>query len=604
MALPRLITTSATYRSLRYLSPHWGKIVLSVALATLAAAFRAASLSAVIPFLDVLLNQRVPGYLAQLPQRLPVFLRPPVEQLVQWMTPLPPLQALMVFSGVLLAAIAARGVLVLCEEALAAKVAHDAVRELANDAYRAVLLAPYPEDAGSALSRFSNSIDEVRLGLRRMSGKIYREPLNVLMIVWLLFTLHATLALVCVVVFPAAVAITLTAAKSARRGSHRVLRYRSELLSVLDEGLRGFLTIRLLGLEQREHGRFALQNRALMRRLYKLDVLEAIQRPLLELVGAAAAIACVLLGARYIFAGELTQSTFVAFYTSLLLLLGPIRKMSSASVDMQRFAVASESLFSIIDQAHARPLPSGERPCPSTPLALVVEDVGLRRSGKWLLRHVSFVAQPGEMVAIGGLSGAGKSTLLSLIGRLHDPTEGRILLGGTDLRELEVTSLRARLGFVTQAPFLFGDTIVANIRVAKPEATLAEIEAAAREAQADAFVRELPAGYDTSLRDRELSAGERQRLTLARALVRQPAILVLDEATSALDRMHERRILEHIVRSIGQRIVLVVTHRLDTIPDDARVLLLQEGRAVAFGLKRDLVQSVPLMSVLLTSAAG
>jgi subfamily B ATP-binding cassette protein MsbA len=503
---------------------------------------------------------------------------------------------------VLLLAIAVRGLLVLCAEALAARVTHAAVRELAEDAYRALLAAPYLDHAGIALSRFTSSMDEVRLGLRRLAGKVYGEPLNVIMIAALLFALNAKLALICVVVFPAAIAITLTAARAARRGSRHVLRYRSELLSVLDEGVRGFFTIRLFGLEQREHGRFAAQNRGLMQRLQRLDVLEALQRPVLELVGAAAAMFCVLIGARAIFAGEMTQSTFVAFYTSLLMMLGPVRKMSSASVDFQRFAVASENLFQMLDQASAQPASSGDVRFPSAPAELRFVDVGVRRGERWVLRHISFTARPGEMVAIAGLSGAGKSTLLNLVGRLADPDRGHIELQGRDLRDYDLAQVRASLGFVTQAPFLFGDTVLENIRAGNPNATLAEVEAAARDAQADAFIRALPDGYRTSLRERELSAGERQRLTLARALIRQPAILVLDEATSALDRLNERRILEHLSATSEKRIVLVVTHRLDSLPGDVRVLLLNDGAQIAFGPKQDLIASVPLMRVLLASA--
>src|SRR5262245_54187206 len=389
----------ASLRALRYLWPHKVEIALSLLLSLLAATFRAASLGAVIPVLDVLLNEQMPSYLAALPSRAPAPVRPLAARAVDAIAGFTPIQLLAVFAGVLLVAIALRGVLVLCAEALAARVTHAAVRELADDAYRALLAAPFLDHAGTALSRFTSSMDEVRLGLRRLAGKVYGEPLNVIMIAALLFALNAKLALICVVVFPAAIAITLAAARAARRGSRHVLRYRSELLSVLDEGVRGFFTIRLFGLEQREHGRFAAQNRGLMQRLQRLDVLEALQRPVLELVGAAAAMFCVLIGARAIFAGEMTQSTFVAFYTSLLMMLGPIRKMSSASVDFQRFAVASENLFQMLDQASAQPASSGDVRFPSAPAELRFVDVGVRRGERWVLRHISFTARPGEMVA-------------------------------------------------------------------------------------------------------------------------------------------------------------------------------------------------------------
>ncbi|MEW6745304.1 MAG: ABC transporter ATP-binding protein [Planctomycetota bacterium] len=590
----------AFWWALKYALRHRSKFIISVVLSFVAAALRAGSFGALIPFLSVLLEGKLPAFVEKLPEKVPAWLAPAASDFVTAIRELPPVEMLAAVAVLLLVVVALRGIVVVIQEVLTARITFDATRRLAFDIYAAVLATPIIIDMGGLLARFSADLEDVRVAVRRVTGRFFLEPLNALGIVGTLLLINSKLALLSMLVFPVAASVTVLAARAVKRGARRVLKHRTSLMAIVEEGLRGLTTIRVFGLEDRELERFEQQNQGLARRLVKLALIEALHRPVLEIVGSLAVVACLLLGFGYVQQEEMTPSELIAFYTALVSLVDPLRKLSNTNVIMQRASAGSERLLETYRQATSTMMPSGTR-CLSRPVReLELAHVNAQLGGEVVLRDVSVCVRRGEILVIAGLSGSGKTTLLSLLPRLIDPIAGEVRIDGYALPSFDIDELRSGLGFVGQDLFLFNASIRDNLLVARPEATPEEVIEAARQAQAHEFIAELPDGYDTLLGERGLSAGQRQRLTIARALLRRPEILILDEPTSALDRFHETHLLQEFQALSSERITLLVTHRLDAVPDDARILVLDRGEVVTCGKKAELTAADPRFRLMAT----
>jgi subfamily B ATP-binding cassette protein MsbA len=297
-----------------------------------------------------------------------------------------------------------------------------------------------------------------------------------------------------------------------------------------------------------------------------------------------------------VLSGEFTLGTFLAFLLAVLSLIRPLKRLARLHGINQQALASAERIFevldtpsSVIEHAKARTLPAFHRD-------ITYEHVSFHYDSQPALRNISLTIRAGETIAMVGPSGGGKTTLVSLLPRFFDPKAGRVKIDGLDIRHVTLASLREQIGLVTQTPFLFNDTVRANIALGRPGSTLAEIVEAAKTAGAHHFVSRLPKGYDTVIGERGegLSGGERQRLTIARALLKNPPILIFDEATSQLDAESEHLITEAIERLMHQRTVLIVAHRLSTVRLAHRIVLIQEGRIVEQGSHDELLQKSPL----------
>ncbi len=364
---------------------------------------------------------------------------------------------------------------------------------------------------------------------------------------------------------------------------------RADLRAWLQEAITGIRTVKSFGAEEREYARLAENVGRLNQLSLKLGIYKNIESPIRGIVDRAAQVGVMLLGAWQLLHGDLTAQGFFLFLYIIQAIMEPINNLGGTLVIIQNVLAASERVNELF--AARSNLPDGPEPVAEFRDCLKLERVSFAYEAAPVLREIDLEIRQGQVVALVGPSGAGKSTLFDLVMRFYDPNSGRLTLDGRDLRELKQQDYRRLFGVVAQDPLLFNATVRENIRYGRPEATDEEIELAARTANAEEFIRELPQGFDTLVGDRgiRLSGGQRQRVAIARAVVAKPPLLLLDEATSALDSESEKLVQAAIDRVIVGSTALIIAHRLSTVRHADRIVVLDEGRLIDSGRHEELL---------------
>jgi subfamily B ATP-binding cassette protein MsbA len=367
----------------------------------------------------------------------------------------------------------------------------------------------------------------------------------------------------------------------------------AELNILLHEAFSGMKIVKAFGRERHEAQRFERVNRRLLDLALKDHRTDEVTEPLMEILAAIAITGVLWYAGRQVIAGIMTPGDFFSFTAAMALIYGPVRQLSRIMNTVQQSTSSVERVFEILDTPPAIADRPGARVLPEFAGALRFEGVSFRYPGSpdLTLRDITLDVQRGEVVAFVGMSGAGKSTLIDLVPRFHDVTEGRITLDGHDVREVTQASLRALIAVVTQETFLFSDSIRDNIAYGRPGATAEDIGRAARQAHAEEFILACPEGYATLVGERgvRLSGGQRQRLAIARAFLKDPPILILDEATSDLDAESEFMVQQALTDLMRGRTVLVIAHRLATVRNADRIVVVHEGRIVQIGRHDELI---------------
>ncbi len=452
---------------------------------------------------------------------------------------------------------------------------------------------------GDLMSRVISDVQMMQESISVTIADMVRDPLQVGVYYAFLLAIDYRLTLVMTLVVPVVVFVMSTIGRFLRRYGARTQRRMSELASVLQEGLAGIRVVKAFSAEGYERSKFRRIADRYFRSLMKMYRVRRLAGPFNEAVGVFAAAAILWFAGRKVLAGTgPTPAEFMQYVVTLLLMMQPIKAFSDKVNRVQQGLAAAERVFWLLDQTPYDALRDGTKTIKELRRGIRYENVTFFYDGsdKPAVKDFTLEIPRGSMVALVGHSGGGKSTIADLLARLYDPTSGAILVDGEDLRNLSRKSWRSLLGIVTQEVILFNDTVLANIAYGDPSPDMDRVVAAAKAANALEFIEKLPQKFDTVIGDRgvKLSGGERQRIAIARAIYRNPQILIFDEATSALDSRSERLVQEAIERLVAGRTALVIAHRLSTVRRADKIVVVEGGRKVCEGTHQTLLRTCPL----------
>ncbi|HEY6290728.1 MAG TPA: ABC transporter transmembrane domain-containing protein [Terriglobia bacterium] len=475
-------------------------------------------------------------------------------------------------------------------------VGHSVVKDLRNRLYSKIIeqsMAFFARNStGKLMSSVTSDIDKVQNAVSQVSADSLQQTFTLVALLCVLFYLDWKLALVSLLLVPLVVLPSSKIGRYIRTSSRFSQDKMAEMNNILQETFSGIRIVKAFGMELFEITKF----RAATRRLLKVNLrwvrAHAVSSPLMEVLGAVTIAGLLLYARNEIVHHAQTTGGFLAFLYALIKMYEPIKRLTGVNNAFQQAVGASEKVFDyldvhseIADKRGAIILPRFEREISFDDLNFSYEP------GQPVLQGVNLSIRKGQVVAVVGLSGAGKTTLANLIPRFFDPTGGRILMDGHDLRDVSLASVRAQIGMVTQETILFNDTVFNNIAYGQASESRSRVEEAARAALAHDFIMAMPEGYDTLIGERgqRLSGGQRQRIAIARAILKNPPILILDEATSELDTESERLVQRALQNLMEGRTVLVIAHRLSTVRRADRILVIDDGRISEEGRHEDLI---------------
>ncbi len=453
--------------------------------------------------------------------------------------------------------------------------------------------------AGVIISRLTNDVEALDQLVEDGMATLFQSGLTLIGVVVILFVLDAHLALLTFLALPI-LAIGGLAFRIASADAYRLTREKiAAITGYLQETLSGIRVVRAFGQEPRHITRFAELNEENRAANMTTVNLNAAYFPAVEFLSALVTVEILLIGGYEAINGHTSTGVVFAFIAALNNFFDPIQQLSQLYTTYQSGMAALDKIFDLLDQQPDVVDPPHPVELPALRGELRFDEVSFRYGADsssdsgWALRDIELTIAPGETVALVGETGAGKSTFAKLVARFYDPTEGRVLVDGHDLRDVSMQSLRSQMGIVPQEGFLFSGTVRENIAFGKPSASDQEIAAAARAVGADAFITKLEHGYDTQVGERgvQLSAGQRQLLAFARALIADPRILVLDEATSNVDVRTENVIEQGLRRLLAGRTAIVIAHRLSTIQRASRIIVLEHGQIVEQGTHDELLDA-------------
>jgi ATP-binding cassette subfamily B protein len=453
------------------------------------------------------------------------------------------------------------------------------------------------QQTGQLMSRATVDLQSIRFFLGYGFVWIAQSALTILFAAVAMLALDPGLAAMSLVPVPFVVVVAFRYGRRSRPAIQEVQQRIGELTAEAEENVSGVRVVKAFAAEPRQLVRFRHQVGRVFEQAMYSTRLSAFYQPFIGFLPQLGLAAILIVGGRRVIDGTLTLGSFTAFYTYLLMLIGPMRSLGIALGFGQRATASGVRLFEILDVEPRIASPADARPLPEGNGRVELRDVSFNyEDGSPVLRGIDMTVEGGTTVALVGATGAGKSSLVSLLGRNYDVTGGSVLIDGADVRDVELNSLRAQIGVVTDDPFLFSATVHDNIAYGRPDATREEVERAAERAQAAGFIAELPEGYDSVVGERglTLSGGQRQRIAIARALVIDPRILVLDDATSSVDASTEQAIKQALREAMQGRTTFVIAHRLSTIALADDVVVLEDGEIAARGTHEELLRESEL----------
>ena len=582
-------------RLLGYVWRYKGRLALGVALGVLAAVLNVASLPALHGIFTSLFEEDAVEKFREFSGTVG-FLGPAVTSWIERLLA-NRFQALIVIVCVLVGLKVLQGTSKALQECFTGYVSARSSVDISNDLYANVVDLPVgffnSARVSQTVSRFTNDMFNVERGLNTIFGKMIREPLNFIGIVGYCFWQAPQLTGVVLLVMPLVALVMLVLGRKVKKGSRRALKSKARLLGLVSESLAGIRIVKAFlggGYEKR---RFREVNDQLLRQNMKVVKADAATSPLVEFIAFVAGALVIIFAGYQVIRGSLRPADVTTMFIALTMALDPLRKLATVNNRFQLCRTGAARVFEYMDTQAEKLAEPGSIDLPPLKNSIRFEHVGFSYDeAETVLDDIDFEVRQGEVIAVVGISGTGKTTLVNLLPRFYEPTSGRILIDGQEIANASLRSLRSQIGLVTQDVMLFDDTAAANIAYGVAERDDDRVVAAARAAHAHEFIERLPTGYDTNIGEGGtlLSGGQRQRLAIARAIYKDPAILILDEATSSLDSESEHLIKEALDEFMQGRTTFVIAHRLATIQRADRIIVLDHGRIQAIGPHAELVE--------------
>ena len=473
------------------------------------------------------------------------------------------------------------------------------IEKLRNETFEKMIRLPVKyysdQSTGALMSRITNDINLVQSSIPTIIS-MFRAVLTMIGLIGVIIYMNYKLALIAIVLYPIFIFPLSIISKKLRKYSHLGQERMGDLTSVLQESFSGIRVVKAFVAEDKEVERFEKANAQTIKYANKSVLAGNLASPLTEALGSFGIGAVLLMGGYQVISGTSTTGTFIAFLAALVQIYEPVKLFANSNNALQASIAATDRVFSMFDEEDEVIENKGSVECNAEGKDIEFKNVGFKyKDNIYALKNISFNVKAGSTVAFVGPSGAGKTTLAHLITRFYDVTEGAILIGGINIKDYDLYSLRHNIATVSQDAFLFNDTIRNNISYSKENATDEEIKNAARAAYADEFIENFPEKYDALCGERgvKLSGGQKQRITIARALLKNPPILILDEATSALDTESERVVQKALDNLMKGRTSFVVAHRLSTILNADIIVVFNNGGIEAIGRHEEILVSSP-----------
>lgn len=586
-------------RIFKYLAGYSSNIGLYFLFIVLSIVFSMVSLAMLAPFLQLLFNQTeliltkpewtlsAKGILDNLKYTISLLIKEKGSQ-----------TALAFICGIIIISILFKNVFLYLSYRVLTPMRNGVMTRLRGDLYDKVLKLPIgffsDQRKGDLMSRMSNDANEVEWSVMMALEVLIKEPLNILFYLIMMVIISPYLSLFLLIFLPVTALIIGRVSRSLKKQSTDAQEKNGIVLSILDETLTGIRVIKAFTAEHLLGQKFHAMNVEVNNIRNKINFRRDMASPLSEFLGVLVLSGVLWFGGKLVLGGNaegLTPDGFITYILFFTQIINPSKSLSSAYYNTKRGSAAIERIEEILNA----PIIVEEKPnaqvIHSFEKSIEFKNVSFAYSDSEVLQNINLVLEKGKTIALVGSSGSGKSTLADLVPRFHDVTEGEILVDGVNIKEYSIKSLRQLMGIVTQEPILFNDTIASNIALSKPNASAAEIENAAIIANAQQFIIQKENGFEENIGERgsKLSGGERQRVTIARAVLKNPPILILDEATSSLDTESERLVQDAINTLMKDRTSLVIAHRLSTVRHADEIIVMQKGIIVERGTHDELV---------------
>lgn len=583
-------------RLLSFLKPHLHKFMGAFLSLTLFSLLSGITLGLISPLLRVLF-----GLVEQLPGGGDGIISQLKSVVTKYILQYPPLEATTRIAILMIGLFFLKSLFLYLSKIFSTMVQEGTTRDIRNRLFSTVLEMPLGffqgTSAGEILSRFINDVGMVRGALTDGVYVLLRESLIGISYLTVAFLASWKLTLFSLLLVPVSGVLIGLMGRKLRKRSTRTQERMGQIGKHLTETLGGIKIIKGFTAEKREKKKFSKKTQDYYRAYLRFEMLGSLGAPLTEFLSALVAAIILIYGARLIFIEHsLSPDRFLVFLAAALSLLQPLKRITQANVYIQHGIAAGKRIFDVLDRVPKRRKRAGKE-FPGLKDSVVFDEVYFSYTpGRFVLKNINLEIKRGEKVALVGPSGAGKSTLADLLAYFYTPTAGKIFIDGEELSQYDQVSYRGHIAIVPQDPFLFSGTIYDNIAYAKPDATFEEVVEASKMAAAHDFIEKLVNGYDAVVGERglTLSGGERQRIALARAILREPDILILDEATSNLDSESEVMIKKALERILEGRTTLIIAHRLSTVLEAEKIVVIEDGRIIDVGKHEELIERCEL----------